>query len=235
MVIPAYEPDYRLENLVSSLKKEKNLKLIVVNDGSSSDDVFNKIKDDVIILKHDINLGKGIAMKTGLNYVLNNFKDESVNFADADGQHSSDDIIKLSLLDDNFSLIIGTRDFNLKHVPFSSRFGNRLTSLIVYNKTKKYIKDTQSGLRLIPYRYIKDIELLSVIDVLEDYSKDALLFMFVLAFSQFNFKDKNKKANSVFFNVFLILALIFSSVAFNTYSIDLEFKVLSDFANYGLS
>ena len=84
-------------------------------------------------------------------------------------------------------------------------------------------------------RYIKDIELLSVIDVLEDYSKDALLFMFVLAFSQFNFKDKNKKANSVFFNVFLILALLFSSVAFNTYSIDLEFKVLSDFANYGLS
>ena len=84
-------------------------------------------------------------------------------------------------------------------------------------------------------RYIKDIELLSVIDVLEDYSKDALLFMFVLAFSQFNFKDQNKKADSVFFNVFLILALIFSSVAFNTYSIDLEFKVLSDFANYGLS
>ena len=111
VVIPAYEPDYRLENLVSSLKKEKNLKLIVVNDGSSSDDVFNKIKDDVIILKHDINLGKGIAMKTGLNYVLNNFNGESVIFADADGQHSSDDIIKLSLLDDNFSLIIGTRDF----------------------------------------------------------------------------------------------------------------------------
>ena len=83
-------------------------------------------------------------------------------------------------------------------------------------------------------RYIKDIELLSVIDVLEDYSKDALLFMFVLAFSQFNFKDKNKKADSVSFNVFLILALIFSSVAFNTYSIDLEFKVLSYFANYGL-
>lgn len=84
-------------------------------------------------------------------------------------------------------------------------------------------------------RYIKDIELLSVIDVLEDYSKDALLFMFVLAFSQFNFKDKNKKADSIFFNIFLMLALIFSSVAFNTYSIDLEFKVLSDFANYGLS
>ena len=85
-------------------------------------------------------------------------------------------------------------------------------------------------------RDIKDIDLLSVIDVLEDYSKDALLFMFVLAFSQFNFKDKNKnkKADSVFFNIFLILALIFSSVAFNTYSIDLEFKVMSNFADYSL-
>lgn len=83
-------------------------------------------------------------------------------------------------------------------------------------------------------RYIKDIELLSVIDVLEDYSKDALLFMFLLAFSQFNFKDKNKKVDSVFFNIFLILALIFSSVAFNTYSIDLEFKVMSNFADYSL-
>lgn len=83
-------------------------------------------------------------------------------------------------------------------------------------------------------RYIKDIELLSVIDVLEDYSKDVLLFIFVLAFSQFNFKDKNKKADSVFFNIFLILALIFSSVAFNTYSIDLEFKVMSNFADYSL-
>ena len=157
VIIPAYEPDYRLENLVSFLKKEKNLKLIVVNDGSSSDEIFNKIKNDVIILKHDVNLGKGSAMKTGLNYVLNNFNGESVIFADADGQHSIGDIVNISLLDDNSSLIIGTRDFNLKHVPFSSKLGNRLTSLIVYNKTKKYIKDTQSGLRLIPYKYIKDI------------------------------------------------------------------------------
>ena len=117
---------------------------------------------------------------------------------------------------------------------------------ITYDKENKRIVDfSGNGFSMVATeneentkyfnRYIKDIELLSVIDVLEDYSKDALLFMFVLAFSQFNFKDKNKKANSVFFNVFLILALIFSSVAFNTYSIDLEFKVLSDFANYGLS
>ena len=29
VIIPAYEPDYRLENLVKSLKKEKNLKAML--------------------------------------------------------------------------------------------------------------------------------------------------------------------------------------------------------------
>ena len=42
-------------------------------------------------------------------------------------------------------------------------------------------------------RYIKDIKLLSAIGVLEDYSKDAILFLFVLAFSQFNLKIKIRK------------------------------------------
>ena len=106
---------------------------------------------------------------------------------------------------------------------------------LTYDKENKRIADfSGNGFSMVATentkyfnRYIKDIELLSVIDVLEDYSNDALLFMFVLAFSQFNFKDKNKKADSVFFNIFLILALIFSSVAFNTYSIDLEFKVIN--------
>ena len=159
IIIPAYQPDYRLVELINEIKNKTSYKILVVNDGSSKDkeEIFNKIKKDVILLKHDKNLGKGKAMKTGLNYVLNKMNKESVIFVDADGQHSVKDIINISNLNDNNSLIIGTRDFNLKHVPFRSKFGNRLTSFFVKNKTNKYIKDTQSGLRLIPFKYIKDI------------------------------------------------------------------------------
>lgn len=74
-------------------------------------------------------------------------------------------------------------------------------------------------------KYIDNIKLLSIIDILEEYSKTASIFMLILAFSQINFKDK-KQSNTVFANVFLILALIFSLVAFNNYSIDLEYKIL---------
>ena len=83
-------------------------------------------------------------------------------------------------------------------------------------------------------KYIKEIKLLSAVDVLQDYSKVALMFMFALAFAQMNFRAKNKRPNVVFVNVFLVLALAFGSIGFNTYGIDLEYKVLSNFANYNL-
>lgn len=83
-------------------------------------------------------------------------------------------------------------------------------------------------------KYIKEIKLLSAVDVLQDYSKMALAFMFVLAFTQCNFREKDKRPKSVFVNVFLVLALMFGCIGFNTYGIDLEYKVLSNFANYEL-
>ena len=83
-------------------------------------------------------------------------------------------------------------------------------------------------------KYIKEIKLLSAVDVLQDYSKVALAFMLVLTFAQCNFREKDKRPKSVFVNVFLVLALMFGCIGFNTYGIDLEYKVLSNFANYEL-
>ena len=83
-------------------------------------------------------------------------------------------------------------------------------------------------------KYIKEIKLLSAVDVLQDYSKVALVFMLVLTFAQCNFREKDKRPKSVFVNVFLVLALMFGCIGFNTYGIDLEYKVLSNFANYDL-
>ena len=83
-------------------------------------------------------------------------------------------------------------------------------------------------------KYIKEIKLLSAVDVLQDYSKMALMFMLALTFAQLNFRAKDKRANVVFVNVFLVLALMFGCIVFNTYGIDLEYKVLSNFANYNL-
>ena len=83
-------------------------------------------------------------------------------------------------------------------------------------------------------KYIKEIKLLSAVDVLQDYSKVALIFMLALAFAQLNFRAKDKRPNVVFVNVFLVLAFTFGAIGFNTYDIDLEYKVIDNFANYSL-
>ena len=102
--------------------------------------------------------------------------------------------------------------------------GNGFSMVAIENKdNEKYFN-----------KYIKEIKLLSAVDVLQDYSKMALAFMFVLAFTQCNFREKDKRPKSVFVNVFLVLALMFGCIGFNTYGIDLEYKVLSNFANYNL-
>ena len=83
-------------------------------------------------------------------------------------------------------------------------------------------------------KYIKEIKLLSAVDVLQDYSKVALIFMLALAFAQLNFRAKDKRPNVVFVNVFLVFAFTFGAIGFNTYDIDLEYKVIDNFANYNL-
>ena len=155
-IIPALNPDDKLIKLVSELKKDFK-DIIIVNDGSESDLVFNKLNKDCIILTHDINKGKGEALKTAFQYYLDNLSNKYLGVVclDSDGQHLSSDVIKLSeVLEQEDKFILGTRLFNTKSTPLRNKLGNRITSKVFKWIYKVYIKDTQTGLRAIPNRLI---------------------------------------------------------------------------------
>ena len=157
-IIPALNPDDKLIKLVGELKGDfKNI--IVVNDGSESDLVFKKISKDCTILTHDVNKGKGEALKTAFNYYLDNLSDNlGVICLDADGQHLPTDAIKLSeVLEKEDKFVLGTRLFNTKSTPLRNKLGNRITSRVFKWFYKVYLKDTQTGLRAIPNRLIKPL------------------------------------------------------------------------------
>lgn len=163
VVIPAYNPEGKLFlDFLKEVSKEFS-KIVVVNDGSSSkyDEIFNEVKNEnIIVLKHNVNLGKGRALKTAFNYVLNEYPDcKGVVEADCDGQHIVKDIIKCSnaLLKNESSLILGVRDFNQKDVPPKSKFGNKLTRNIFKIFIGLNIQDTQTGLRAIGIEFIKHL------------------------------------------------------------------------------
>ena len=153
-LIPSYEPDEKLINVVNNLQKE-NFKVIVVNDGSNEkyQKYFNKLNTKVISYKE--NKGKGYALKTGLKYIKKNYKDYIVVTMDSDGQHLSKDAIKLCNYAEKHpkQLVLGSRKRG-KNTPLKSYLGNAITSIVYKFITKNHIYDTQTGLRAFTHNLI---------------------------------------------------------------------------------
>lgn len=155
IVIPAYEPDTHLIDLVKSLQLA-GFSLIIVNDGSgiAYEALFKELEaQGVTVLTHGTNLGKGQALKTAFSYVLSHLPQcTGIVTADADGQHLPADIIHTAqalALEPNH-LILGCRHFTGK-VPLRSKLGNKLTRFMFSALIGKKITDTQTGLRGIPF------------------------------------------------------------------------------------
>lgn len=153
IIIPAYKPDEKIMNeFIEKLKKEFS-NIIIVDDGSGEEYAKffkNFEKMGITLLKHYVNLGKGRAIKDAFNYCLNNYPNlVGTVTADCDGQHSVSDIKKCAqaIKKNPNHLVIGTRNFDLENVPFKSRYGNKITSMMFSIFVGLRISDTQTGLR----------------------------------------------------------------------------------------
>lgn len=152
-VIPSLNPDDRIFGIVQKLRERDFAHIIVVNDGSNSDERFIRLKDEFgcDVLTHCINFGKGRGMKTAMNYYMNEYSSEcdGIIFIDGDGQHDINDVCSCcdSMEEHPGSLILGVRDFTSEGVPARSKFGNRITSRFFSLFCGLKISDTQTGLR----------------------------------------------------------------------------------------
>ena len=178
-IIPALNPDEKLIKIVNELKKNFN-KIIIINDGSTSDEIFKKLEkyEECIVLTHERNFGKGRALKTAFTYYNDNLskKYQGVIALDADGQHKVSDVIKISkILEENKNFILGTRLFNTRETPFRNKLGNRITSRVFKWFYGVYLKDTQTGLRARPNRLIPS--LLTVEGDRFEYEINELIFL----------------------------------------------------------
>lgn len=166
ILIPAYKPEQSFVDFSSELVARGH-KIIAVDDGGGEAfaDIFNQVeKMGVVVLHHEVNRGKGAALRTGFDYLAKERPDvDGVVTADCDGQHKIADIEKvIAALEENpGKMIIGGRfsESNVK-IPIKSRLGNTATRWIFRLATGLSIRDTQTGLRGIPqnlFAYMHDI------------------------------------------------------------------------------
>ena len=149
VLIPAYQPEARLLDLLKQLRCHGFL-LCVVDDGSGDDykTIFQKAEQYAAVLRLPVNRGKGAALKYGLSRLRELFPN-CAHFitADADGQHPVPEILRVrDALREGASMVVTMRDFSGK-IPRRSRAGNDLSRWVYTLLMGRYLRDNQSGLR----------------------------------------------------------------------------------------
>ena len=156
VAIPAYEPDHRLVDLAAALRaRDPGLDIVVADDGSgvASAPVFASLEAaGVTVLSHGVNRGKGAALHTLFRYARAAHPGAAVVTADADGQHTPDDILRVARETERSgdAIVLGVRDFAGDDVPLRSRFGNAVSARLFAIAIGERVPDTQTGLRGLP-------------------------------------------------------------------------------------
>lgn len=156
VVLPSLDPDDKLLRTVEDLISHGFSDIILINDGSKPENLhfFETLaqRPEVHLLHHEVNRGKGAALKTAFGWFLEN-RPQSVGVitVDGDGQHHPEDTVACAkMLLSTGKVILGCRDFTLPQVPPRSRMGNRITCGVFKLLCGMTISDTQTGLRAIP-------------------------------------------------------------------------------------
>lgn len=173
VIIPAYNEELNIKNVVEDVKSIKNVDYIVVNDGSKDKTLDILKENNYNYINCFQNLGLFGAVQLGFKYALIKGYDIAIQF-DADSQHIATyipDLVKE--IENGSDIAIGSRFIKDKK-PFSLRMlGSRMISLAIFLTTFKRIKDPTSGMRA----YNKDTFEYYVKDINNPPEPDTLTYM----------------------------------------------------------
>ena len=150
VLIPSYEPQISLVNLVKEVKNF-GFDVVVVDDGSGTKyaNIFLALLKYAYVISYSENRGKGYALKEGFRYIQSHYRcDYTVVTMDSDGQHSLNDAFNVCAEAEinKGTLVLGSRKQS-KNSPLRSRFGNCITRNIYRVISSLDVYDTQTGLR----------------------------------------------------------------------------------------
>jgi glycosyltransferase involved in cell wall biosynthesis len=159
VLLPAYNEEKNIRLVIEDVKRYlPNSKIVVVDDGST--DRTNELarQAGVIVLKHEINKGKGEALNTGFEYFLKQYPEvEIVVVADTDRQYSIGEITRIvkPLQNKEADFVMGYR--NWREVPYANAMGNFIWRTLFNFFFGTNLKDTNCGYIGLTRKVIKKI------------------------------------------------------------------------------
>jgi glycosyltransferase involved in cell wall biosynthesis len=149
-IVPAFDAAATVSAAVEDLARSLGVPIFVVDDGSTDGTRDAALRAGAHVLRHEHNLGKGAALRTGLTEAARQGYRVAVT-ADADGQHPGGSAsVVMGASADATALVLGVRDLIRDGAPSSNRFGNAVSNFFLSTFAGRRLEDTQCGLRRYP-------------------------------------------------------------------------------------
>ena len=157
-IIPCFNAGDRVRPVVEAVLQQLD-HVIVVDDGSTDDSITSLADLPVEIIRIPQNRGKGHSLLAGFEAALANPEVACVCALDADGQHDPAELPRLyaAFQEAQADLVIGSRVFEGEHIPWRSRFGNKVTITVTALLLRHKLPDTQSGYRLLSRPFTESV------------------------------------------------------------------------------
>lgn len=148
VVIPALNEERRIADVVRRVK-EQIPAVVVVDDGSSDGTRREAEAAGAVVLRHDVNRGKGEALQTGFRHA----REQGYSFVitmDGDGQHAPADLPRFveAYQSTGIPVWVGNRMADTRGMPPVRRWTNRFMSWLLSRDMGQHVPDTQCGFRL---------------------------------------------------------------------------------------
>lgn len=163
VVIPAKNLENRIAGVIAGIRDAApDLDVLVVDDGSEDDTARVARSAGARVVRHDVNRGKGEAIKTGFSVAREGHYD-AVLTMDGDGQHDPRVVPAFveALSDGPWDIVVGSRMHDVGEMPPLRVWTNRTTSRIVSLLAGQEIPDSQSGYRIHRTDAVADMQLVS--------------------------------------------------------------------------
>ena len=149
VVVPAFREEARIAEVVRAARRFVDT-VVVVDDCSPDQTSARAAEAGAIVLRHDVNRGKGAGLKTAFAKLAELGFTHGITM-DGDGQHDAEELPAFleALREPGVAMVLGNRFSNPKGMPLVRRVVNASMSWLISRLCRCPIPDSQCGYRAV--------------------------------------------------------------------------------------